>query len=336
MTARVTISDPLDQGLPDILIATAAELRKALPEPGGELGRLVRLARQSWGEWGAALLRAVLARIEERPTPLPLELLLPLRDLFRIHETAILFRFGGSSGLSRADLVRLQASGLLRASPEPVPVVNDNEAERAFRQGRQVDPDHPFGPPIPQTSLNGPPAILSPPEERTLVRIEARYQTFMRASAARTFAGIEDRVLARMPDADREKILRDVIEGSSADADRVIRTESARAFSLGAASSLAAAAARAGIPDPEVWKPTSPHACEDCRRIWGTTDHPRPWRLSVLQDNEESGGNVGLKRAEWRPTTGPTHPNCTEPGPVLYHPRIVEVARALADRLRAE
>jgi hypothetical protein len=93
----------------------------------------------------------------------------------------------------------------------------------------------------------------------------------------------------------------------SRDIQRVGKTEMAFAVAEGTARDLArdrdpAEVRVAKIPDPG--------ACADCIRLHltaGEGSAPRIFRLDELVAN---GTNVGLKRADWKPTVGPAHPWC--------------------------
>ena len=84
--------------------------------------------------------------------------------------------------------------------------------------------------------------------------------------------------------------------------DRVAKTETIRAVSLGQAESMAAE-----FGDPLVYKTWEPDVCKYCRKLYqGPDGHPRIFRLSELVAN---GDNYGRKANDYLATVGPTHPN---------------------------
>ena len=133
--------------------------------------------------------------------------------------------------------------------------------------------------------------------------------------------------------------LHDALEGSPTlinDVDRIARTELSFAHAHGAHVALRERLDASGL-DPEqqqVFKLTQPTACSDCLRIWGPHTAPKLYALSEVEASSFAGGNFGKPRAQWGPTIGPTHPNCTE-GPLqLYRPEIAAAVSSTLARLR--
>jgi hypothetical protein len=60
-------------------------------------------------------------------------------------------------------------------------------------------------------------------------------------------------------------------------------------------------------PEAQVAKLVNPDACKTCRSLYVEDGRPKIFSLAELEAN---GTNVGLKRSEWRPVVGPTHPFC--------------------------
>ncbi len=116
--------------------------------------------------------------------------------------------------------------------------------------------------------------------------------------------------------------------------DRIVRTELAFSHSWGAYRALKSQAAEnLGQGDPYVYKFASPHACDECRRIWGEPHDPIRYRLSTIEAREAAGANFRLPRAQWGPVIGPVHPHCTE-GPLqLWNEVLVSAINDAADEI---
>lgn len=152
---------------------------------------------------------------------------------------------------------------------------------------------------------------------------------------------IERAIAERRSAKQLESDLRDAVVGTplTNDMERVARTELRDAHAQGAYTELRERTAALGISDPEVMKITSATACVQCVRIWGRGGSKR-YRLSQIEAWEASGGNYGKPAAEWGPTIGPVHTNCTC-GPLLYfdpgtHGAALAAAAAAVQAIRSE
>lgn len=122
--------------------------------------------------------------------------------------------------------------------------------------------------------------------------------------------------------------------------ERVARTELRDAHANGAYQALKEQAGSAGLDDPEVYKITSPTGCRECIRIWGRGGSRR-YRLSQVEAWEAQGGNYGRPAAQWGPTIGTVHPNCTCGPLLLYvgdkeHEVVLRTAESIINEIRAE
>ena len=122
--------------------------------------------------------------------------------------------------------------------------------------------------------------------------------------------------------------------------ERVARTELRDAHASGAYQALKEQAGLAGLPDPEVYKITSPTGCQQCIRIWGRGGSRR-YKLSQVEAWEAQGGNYGRPAAQWGPTIGTVHPNCTCGPLLLYvgdkeHAVVLRTAESIINEIRAE
>jgi hypothetical protein len=122
--------------------------------------------------------------------------------------------------------------------------------------------------------------------------------------------------------------------------ERVARTELRDAHANGAYQALKEQAGSAGLDDPEVYKITSPTGCRECIRIWGRGGSRR-YRLSQVEAWEAQGGNYGRPPAQWGPTIGTVHPNCTCGPLLLYvgdkeHAVVLRTAESIINEIRAE
>ena len=97
------------------------------------------------------------------------------------------------------------------------------------------------------------------------------------------------------------------------DLDRIARTEVTEAWNQGQADEWDRMAVdqatenKAPPIETRVYRVPSPTACPACLRLYTEGGFPRVFHLSALQAN---GTNYKVKRAEWKPVVGATHPFC--------------------------
>lgn len=318
-----------------------------------ELTTLIRSARKSWELYGQQLLEAVAKLLEEgRLLPMTATNEALLLELFRDHQVAVVSRFAGRA----TDLPRLER--LIRAGLVSPDVQQRSLIDVAFRLGRALPMLEAH-----RVRAEGAPSLediireavtvpLTARDRRALEYVKRRGEIYMRRPASeaadeaqRVLTEDEFRVLRdatargveqRQGFRDLARELKTSVQGNPTlfnDMDRVARTELAFAHSFGAYEGLKQQAADAGEDDPQVYKFVAPSACADCRRIWGPPRDPKRYALSYIEKREAEGGNFRLPRAQWGPTIGPVHPNCTE-GPLQYWTEgIVDSINRAADEL---
>lgn len=100
------------------------------------------------------------------------------------------------------------------------------------------------------------------------------------------------------------------------DLERIARTETTEAWNQGQVDewdrmSLETAEATEKPPvEPLVYRVPSPTACSDCLRLYTASPSGGPIRIFRLSDLQGNGTNYKLKRADWKPIVGATHPYC--------------------------
>lgn len=313
------------------------------------LWRLIQAARRDWRRWRARLVAEVTRMIREGAllpaTPANRRV---LTELLKDHETALVIRFAGSAAVDEAEVARLVERGLVT----PAAAEGGGFIEPAYRIGRRLEVLDPVGEVtedrVAEVLEDAFRTRLNRHDYAALQAAATRAGQYMKAPATR----LAGDVIVQVAEADRqlsqaelEAVRRSVTESYlrrettreaarrlrahavgtrlTNDMDRVARTEMVNAHAQGAKEQLRETAIRMGDLDPKVYKLASPYACKHCRRIWGQGT-PTVYTLSEIERNDAAGGNFGLKAAEWVPTTGPTHPNCTC-GPLMYwRPEIVE------------
>lgn len=333
-----------------------------------EIDQLIRAATADWIMAGKKLLIR-LDELLQQGTLLPLTGAREqaLQDLFRIHGDRFLARFAGQIlGAAKSPLSHLETAYrfgrsidpfVVRKIPVQLPTLQTiiDGAEAQVLSPRDVAA-------LAYVQRRGQVYMRRPIDQshgaltRVLTEVELEA---MRAATQQQVVGGNWKTLARtMRDATAEVArlqtpipgdARVAAYGASAvspalreamaartlqnDFDRVARTEMHFAASFGAYQSLKQRAADAGRPDPLVYKFVAPSSCSDCRRIWGNPKNPNRWRLSFIEEREAAGGNFGISHADWGPTIGPVHPNCTE-GPLqIWDEKLVAAINDVADQV---
>jgi hypothetical protein len=95
----------------------------------------------------------------------------------------------------------------------------------------------------------------------------------------------------------------DVTEDWARDVRRIAATELEDAYQHGWAQYYK----KTSGPETRIARLVDPDGCKDCRRLYYDGGRPKIFSLSELEGN---GTNVGLKRSQWQPVVGATHPWC--------------------------
>ena len=313
-------------------VGDAEPLLKAQPpDPKNpELELIAAMAAAHLEQWIATLLEALLLWWRHKP-PRRFDAATEraLRAVFEQHEEDLVVAFSGMLGYG---------TPAPENHPAKLPGVG-SFVEAAARLGISSSPDSPL------VALQGPRLTWSalgdelgkiPMDPTTAASVEAmqrRGAIYMRRPAQqfedetiRTLLDHErqlsaeqlhairtagaEAVSTQMSVAEFERKIKDLADATLRNnMARVSRTELAQAAAWGAYTVLKARAAEIGETDPEVYKLTSPTACQHCVRIWGRRGSNR-YRLSELEAWELAGGNFHKPAREWRATIGPVHPQC--------------------------
>ena len=169
-----------------------------------------------------------------------------------------------------------------------------------------------------------------------------RSRVLTEAEYAKVRPTIERAILERRTERELASDLRAAVAGTQLTNEmlRVARTELRSAHAEAAYEALKTQTQELGIPDPEVYKLTSPTGCKQCIRIWGRGGSTR-YLLSQVEAWEQQGGNYGRPAASWGPTIGPVHPNCTC-GPLLVyvgetqHAAVLNAVERVMAQIRAD
>jgi hypothetical protein len=335
------------------------ELRKAgPPKPPDprypELTALIAKARTDWTRHGDELVRAVVKLLKAgKLLPMDATSEKALQALFADHRVKVQAVFAGHS--SEQDVVeRLIKRGLIDRD-----WFETADVAVSYRLGRGLEmlAVHRVNTsPVPPVGIIVKRALeveLSAEDREAIRYAQHRAALYMRRPANDVATEVERllteqelstvrstvalAVAENKSTAELERDLKDAVRGTTLlnNMNRVARTELAFAHSFGAYRALKEQAAGAGIEDPLVYKFVSPHACRECKRIWGPPASPHQYRLSHVEERERKGGNFRRPRAEWGPVIGPVHPHCTE-GPLqFYDEASVDLINRAADELMA-
>lgn len=324
-----------------------------------ELNTLIEAAMRDWRAWAAALADAVAKLVTKDGTAALGKLSDSTREklaaLYDLHATELQLRMTGTAADPR--LVRKALEGPTSGTLRPyVGPEGSSRLVTAYRVGRAHDPVSPTARDVERKPATMADVIkrasakaLTKEDEAALEFIQRRGAEYMRRpiqtaiqQVERTLSDAEARVVRGAVETGRtEKMgykrlareLRDAMQGNPTltnDMERVARTEAAFAGHAGALATLEEQAKAAGQgEDPEVYKFASPNACVNCLRIWGPNSNPTRYRLSEVR----AGSNFGKPPAQWGPTIGPTHPNCTCPPIALYMPDVMSKTQQVLERL---
>ncbi len=324
-----------------------------------ELNRLVELARTSWEEWGEKLIDALVVLGKAgKLVPMTLENEELLASLFADHEAALVVRLTGHAPGDMID--RLIRRGLVSPTVRREAVI-----PLAFQLGKALPvmetlPERPESrATLAELVKHAMRADIAPDDRAAVEYMQRRGMIYMRRPAV-VGTGIAAERIARMDaqltdeelralriagdQAVRERatrtrwreLLGEAMHGHPSlqnDMDRIARTEAAFAHGAGAIAKIREESKKIGDPDPLVYRPVSPRACTECKRIFGEHGAPIPYRLSVIMARDAAGGNYGLPRDQWGPVSGPVHPNCTCPPPMRYNKAHIDAINAATKRI---
>lgn len=311
-----------------------------------ELQRLVESVRPKWLKWSMWLLDHILAMFRSGRTP-PAGL---LARVFSQHE------IGAIAEITGATQNRQVAVDLIRTGDLPTAYQSRAPVSEAFAHGLALDSRTPPRIPTEQAIPRTPRTPLSDSEVAAAEYARSRAGIYLQKPVTTLHQSVQHALIdsglaiddRAMPSPVREAVAASIetreklqqakrrIEASIDDAgmlgdvERIARTELQQAHSHGAYTALRA---RAGEADPLVYKIASPGACEDCLRIWGHPGNPVHYKLSAIEAHEAAGANFRRKRSEWGPTIGPTHPNCTCPPLLEWHPDVHDAVQDIAAEL---
>jgi hypothetical protein len=222
------------------------------------------------------------------------------------------FRTMGAAALSKAELLQLVRSGMIKPSDLRKPVIMDAymKAHEQLLRGssrkavREYALDH-----IRESAGR----FVDKFVDKAAAEIGGVAEQMMleqRQHAISTARGEMVEGAGRRTSAEIARRIREKSGDLFKDWDRVVTSELAQATNLGAFDAIVENN-RNKAPDEILVYKAGPHdgkTCKHCAKFWFTEDGitPRVYKLSELMKN---GSNFGRKSADWKPTVGITHPN---------------------------